>query len=53
MLIGRHESNQPTNNHNKESYKILWKNVFEALAWGQSRYFERLLSSTKRRRRYG
>ena len=37
MLIGRHESNQPSNNHYKESYKILWKKLFETTSWGQSR----------------
>ena len=37
MLIGRHESNQPSNNYYKESYKILWKKLFETMPRGQSR----------------
>jgi hypothetical protein len=29
LLIGRHESNPPSNNHYKESYKNLWKKAFK------------------------
>jgi hypothetical protein len=34
MLIGRHESNSPSNNHYKESYKILWKKLLAKRSWG-------------------
>ena len=34
VLIGRHESNPRSNNHYKESYKILWKKVFETQSVG-------------------
>ena len=34
MLIGRHESNSPSNNHYKESYKILWKKLLAERTWG-------------------
>jgi hypothetical protein len=34
VLIGRHESNPPSNNYYKENYKILWKKVLVTAAWG-------------------
>lgn len=34
LLIERHESNSPSNNHYKESYKILWKKLPVTRTWG-------------------
>jgi hypothetical protein len=34
LLIARHESNSPSNNHYKESYKSLWKKAFKTRVRG-------------------